>query len=170
MTRPYTSPQPDSGQSSSPRSGARRTAAFLVASLIVALLLIVQFVFGMFVNLFVNIPADHPGAHPAGYFSGVVRSVGWALGDGTLWLTLHAALGLLLVLGAAWVVVLSLRAAVPFGRTLSVIGLLAILGAGFNGGSFLNYNNDISSMIMAGLFAVALASYVIGLFMGRRIA
>jgi hypothetical protein len=49
----------------------------------------------------------------------------------------------------------------------SIVGVLAIIGAGFNGASFLNYGHDFSSMIMAGLFAVALGSYLTGLYAGR---
>ncbi len=60
-----------------------------------------QFFFGMITNLYVVIPADHPGAGAHDYFSGVVSSVGWALSAGPSgWLSLHAALGLLLALGA----------------------------------------------------------------------
>jgi hypothetical protein len=40
---------------------------------------------------------------------------------------------------------------------LSVLGALAIVGAGFNGVSFLNYGHAFSSLIMAGLWALALA-------------
>ena len=47
----------------------------------------------------------------------------------------------------------------------SVLGALAILGAGFNGMSFLNYGHDFSSMIMAGLWALALACYLTGMFL-----
>jgi drug/metabolite transporter (DMT)-like permease len=46
----------------------------------------------------------------------------------------------------------------------SILGALFILGAAFNGASFLNFNDDLSSMIMAGLFAAALACYVVVLF------
>ncbi|HEV7169058.1 MAG TPA: hypothetical protein VGN49_13955 [Micrococcaceae bacterium] len=46
---------------------------------------------------------------------------------------------------------------------------MPILGAGFNGGSFLNYGEDFSSMIMASLFAVATGSYASGVYLlGRR--
>jgi hypothetical protein len=48
--------------------------------------------------------------------------------------------------------------------TTAAIGALAMLGAGFNGGSYLNYHEDFSSMIMASLFAVAVIAYVVGLW------
>jgi hypothetical protein len=50
----------------------------------------------------------------------------------------------------------------------SVLGALAITGAAFNGASFLNYGQAFSSMIMAGLWALALACYVTSLFCAAR--
>jgi hypothetical protein len=49
-----------------------------------------------------------------------------------------------------------------------VLGALAILGAAFNGVSFLNYGHAFSSMIMAGLWALALACYLTGMFLAAR--
>jgi hypothetical protein len=46
----------------------------------------------------------------------------------------------------------------------AVLGFLFVLGAGFNGASFLNYREDFSSMIMASLFALAVLAYVSLLF------
>jgi hypothetical protein len=40
-----------------------------------------------------------------------------------------------------------------------------VLGAGFNGGSFLNYHEDFSSMLMATGFAIAVAAYATGLYL-----
>jgi hypothetical protein len=39
------------------------------------------------------------------------------------------------------------------------LGALCILGAGFNGGSFLDYNANLSSYLMALLFAAAVLCY-----------
>jgi hypothetical protein len=50
----------------------------------------------------------------------------------------------------------------------SVLGALAITGAAFNGISFVNYGQAFSSMIMAGLWAVALACYLTSLFYAAR--
>jgi hypothetical protein len=43
-----------------------------------------------------------------------------------------------------------------------VAGALAVIGAGFNGASFVDYGHAFSSMIMAGLWALALACYLTG--------
>ncbi|GAA3311355.1 hypothetical protein [Arthrobacter ramosus] len=49
------------------------------------------------------------------------------------------------------------------------MGFVSVLEAGFNGGSFLNYGEDYSSMFMASLFAVATGSYAFGVYLlGRR--
>jgi hypothetical protein len=127
--------------------------------------LIIQFLLGMAVNLFVTVPKNHPGSNPPEYFTGVVQSVTWAVLQGPFLLILHAGLGILLVLSA---VGLLFRAVTLRRKRLiwpTAIGAVAILGAGFNGGSFLNYHEDFSSMIMAGLFAVAVLAYAVGLFL-----
>lgn len=122
-------------------------------------MLIIQFLLGMVVNLFVTIPTNHAGANPPEYFSGVVTSVSWAIFHGGPWLTLHAVWGLLIVLGAAGTMAQAIRMGGGTRITLATLGFIGVLGAGFNGGSFLNYNQDVSSMLMAVGFALATACY-----------
>src|SRR6202162_3458741 len=122
--------------------------------------LIVQFLLGMAVNLFVTIPTDHPGANPPEYFGGVVTSVSWAILHGGLWLTLHAVWGLLLVLAALGTLVQAIGLRGGGRITLAALGFVGVLAAGFNGGSFLNYRQDFSSMLMAVGFALAMSAYV----------
>jgi hypothetical protein len=43
-----------------------------------------------------------------------------------------------------------------------------VIGAAFNGTSFLMYNHDFSSLIMAGLFALGLGTYLTGIFYASR--
>jgi hypothetical protein len=131
----------------------------------IVVVLQVQFLLGMAVNLFVMIPTQHPGARPPEYFGGVVQSVSWAILQGPPLLILHASLGLLLVLAAAGVAIRAWRSGGGMVRWTTVLGALFILAAGFNGGSFLNYNEDFSSMIMAALFALAVVSYALALAM-----
>lgn len=146
----------------------RRSRALATASLTALLALLIQFLLGMGVNLFVKIPADHPGANPSGYFSGLVQSVGWAVSQGPLLLAAHAGFGLLLVLASASLIVQGAMTARPGLMVATVVGFLGTLGAGFNGGSFLNYNADISSMLMAAGFALASAGYSMALFLVMR--
>jgi hypothetical protein len=130
--------------------------------------LIIQFLVGMAVNLFVTIPTDHPGAKPPEYFSGVAQSVTWAILHGHVLLQIHAVLGLLLVLNAFGLLVAAIRSRARDLIWVTSLGFLGVLGAGFNGGSFLNYNEDFSSMLMAALFAWAVIAYAVGLFVTGR--
>jgi len=74
----------------------------------------------------------------------------------------HAAFGLALVLASFAAVALTWRQGGRVAVALSVLGGLAIVGAAFNGVSFLNYGYAFSSMIMSGLWALALACYLVG--------
>ena len=127
--------------------------------------LVAQFLLGMATNLFVQVPLDHPGARPPEYFSGVVQSVFWAILHGpSIWLVLHAVWGLLLVASGFRLLYTAIRSHHRPAIMTAVIGALAMLGAGFNGGSYLNYHEDFSSMIMASFFAIAVTAYAIGLW------
>jgi hypothetical protein len=132
----------------------RRTLAVALA------MLIVQFLLGMAVNLFVTIPTNHPGANPPEYFGGVVTSVQWAILHGGLWLTLHAVWGLVLALASVGALVQAIRLGGGGRITLTALGVVGVLGGGFNGGSFLNYNQNFSSMLMAVGLALAMSAYV----------
>ena len=130
--------------------------------------LIVQFLLGIAVNLFVTIPTSHPGANPPEYFGGVVQSVTWAILHGHVLLQIHAVLGLLLVLNALGLLLAAIRSRMRDLIWVTSLGLFGVLAAGFNGGSFLNYNQDFSSMIMATFFAWAVIAYMVGLFLTGR--
>jgi hypothetical protein len=139
------------------------------ASLLVTLVtLVAQFLLGMAVNLFVVIPKDHPGSNPPEYFSGVAQSVTWAILHGQLFLVLHVVLGLVLAVNAVGLLIRAIQ-----WRTRSMLlttgfGAIGVIGAGFNGGSYLNYHEDFSSMIMSAGFAVAVVSYLAGLYLLPR--
>src|ERR1700680_4847912 len=107
---------------------------------------IIQFLLGMAVNLFVKIPLDHPGANPPEYFSGVAQSVTWAILHGHVLLVLHASLGLILVLNAFGLLIAAIRMRARNLITVTSFGAFGVLAAGFNGGSYLNYHEDFSSM------------------------
>ena len=122
-----------------------------------------QFLAGMLLNLFVTIPTNHPGRNAADYFSGGFHGLVWALsGHGGWELSFHIYLAVLLVLGS---VSLFIRAVTEHDKRWSIVGAIAALftvGAFFNGLSFINYNHDISSMIMATCWLVAVGSLVFG--------
>jgi hypothetical protein len=130
--------------------------------------LMIQFLLGMAVNLFVTIPTSHPGANPPEHFGGVVQSVTWAILHGQILVILHASLGLLLVLNALGLLVAAIRVRQRDLITVTAFGLSGVLAAGFNGGSFLNYDQDFSSMLMATFFAIAVVAYAVGLLVTGR--
>jgi hypothetical protein len=137
--------------------------------MILAILLIVQFFVGMITNLYVAVPAHHPGAGAKNFFDGAPRSVAWAVSSAPAWLAVHAALGLALALASILFIVTAVRARDRMWIWLSVVGCLLLIGAGFNGASFLVFGHDFSSLIMAGLFALTLGTYLAGIYVaGRR--
>lgn len=129
------------------------------------LLVLVQTAVGMIVNLYVSVPAHHPGAHPSNYVSGSVRSVGWAIGHSAVALVIHACLGLALVVVVIWVAVRSRALHRRAVFAWSVLAAALVIGAGFNGASFLDFANDINSLIMALLALGALACYAVALLL-----
>ncbi len=140
----------------------------LAVNVIACVLLLVQYLLGMVTNLYVVLPARHPGARAASYFSGVTAGVSWLISSGPAWAAAHAAFGLALAVAAVAAVALTWRSGGRAGRVLAVLGALTIIGAGFNGASFLNYNDAVSSLIMAALWALALACYLAGAVLAVR--
>ena len=129
---------------------------------ITLLLLAAQFLIGMVVNLYVQVPSVHPGAQASEYFTGVVQGIGWVLVHGTLALWIHTVIGLLLVLASFILLGLAIASRQRVWIITSVLGWMGILGAGFNGASFLNYGHDFSSLIMSTGFLLAVISYTVG--------
>src|SRR5215469_4309869 len=140
----------------------------LAVSITTLVLLLVQFLLGMAVNLGVVLPAHHPGAAASSYFAGVASGLGWVISSGPAWVAAHSAFGLALGVAALAAIALTWRTGSRTERTMSVLGLLFIIGAGFNGASFLNYGHAASSFMMAALWALATACYVTGAVLAAR--
>lgn len=150
--------------SARPASAAR----LLAADFATCVLLLIQFLLGMTANLFTKIPDRHPGAGSGDYFAGAAAGLAWVVAHGPGWVAVHAAFGLALIAQVSVVVVLARRHGTRADLAVAVVGALAVVGAGFNGISFLNYGHDFSSMIMAALWAVALGCYLTGLLLVAR--
>jgi hypothetical protein len=128
-------------------------------------LLVVQSGIGMAANLYVIIPNHHSGAHPSNYFSGSVRSVGWAISSGAAILVVHAVVGFALVVMVFNTIIRLAKLRRRSINTWAVLGALFVIGAGFNGASFLDFNNNISSLLMALLAFASIICYVVVLFL-----
>jgi hypothetical protein len=143
--------------------------ALRIFTIITLLLLEIQFFVGMLVNLFVQVPSVHPGANAANYFMGVVQGVAWAVEQSPPALLIHASLGLLLVLASCILVGLAIASRRGGWIVLSILGWIGVVGAGFNGASFINYGHDFSSLLMSTGFLLANISYILGIaFAGGR--
>jgi len=154
-------PSDTGGQAS--ETGSAQTLRWTL--LIAVLLVVLQAGIGVAVNLYVAIPAHHPGASPANYFTGSFHSVVWAMSHGRAALAAHAVLGVGLAVFALGAAVQAVRVGGRSVAAWSVLGALLVIGAGFNGASFVDFNHDISSLIMAVLALAAIASYVVALFL-----
>ncbi len=121
---------------------------------------LVQFLLGMGLNLFVTLSRHHPGTTGSNYFTRSFASVVWGLSHFGL-LPIHVGVGIVLFLGGARLAESAFRAPRLRVRTYSVVGALAVLAAGFNGASFLDFNFDLNSMLMAVLFAIATMAFAL---------
>jgi hypothetical protein len=144
------------------------TRQLRISFLFALVMLIAQFLLGVAVNLFVKIPASHPGSNPPEYFSGVAQSVTWAILNGHILLSIHAGFGLVLVIAAVGTLIQAIGNRRRGIVVSAVFGFIGVLAAGFNGGSFLNYREDFSSMLMATGFAIAVVSYSVGLYIASE--
>lgn len=147
---------------SSHRSTRRTASARLrTFTLFTLLLLNLQFFIGMLVNLYIQVPAIHPGANSSNYFPGVVQGIVWAMVSSPLALLVHVALGLLLGVASFILIGLTIASRRPSWIILSVLGWVGVVGAGFNGASFLNYGHDLSSLLMSTGYVLAMISYTL---------
>ncbi len=144
-------------------------AALSRMTLATAILVVIQMAIGMVVNLYVSVASHHPGAKPANYFAGSFHSVAWAIGSGPVALAIHASLGLALVAIALALAVRAVVARAGWVAFASVLAAALVIGAGFNGASFLDFGYNVSSLIMALLALAALTCYLVsGYLLGSR--
>jgi hypothetical protein len=148
------------------RTGGAERAFRTLAALTLALLAS-QFLAGMVVNLFVQVPTSHPGTNAANYFVGVVQGIAWAVTHGAVALQIHVIIGLSLFLASLALLALAIAARRRACIIAAVFGWLGIMGAAFNGASFINYGHDFSSLFMATGFLIAVISYALGYYQTR---
>ena len=145
-------------------AAARLWRAALTVQLI---LLAAEFVAGMAGNLYARLPAVHPGSVRAGtdYFTDLGQAERWVTASGPPMLQVHVLLSLLIGVVAIALVVIVARAGGRGRAFVAWAGLVVIVGAGFNGGSFLIFGDgdSLASFAMALLFLLAVVSYAAGL-------
>jgi hypothetical protein len=130
-------------------------------------LVLIQAGIGMYVNLYVTIPLKHPGANPpfSHYLGASMHSLAWAISHGSQTLVLHAVLGLALAAGVIATAVYAIFLRRWGIGILSVVGGLMVILAGFKGLSFLDFQNNSSSIFMALLAFGSIACYAAILYL-----
>jgi hypothetical protein len=120
------------------------------SSLAVLVLIVTEYLIGIYVSLYVTVPkADH-GA-----------GLGGTISAGPAILSIHAAVGLLLAIGALGVLVQAIRGR-RWGMTaLAAAGALALAFASVAGASFTSTGDTADSMAMAVMTGIALLCYAV---------
>ena len=130
-----------------------------------------QFIAGMTLNLFVTLPKKHPGDTGKEYFARSGHSLVWSMsGGGGLALTIHTYIALALFLGSVTLLVRCIRARNKLWIWCSSLATFFTLAALFNGLSFVNYNENFSSMIMATGWLIAVSALIFGLIKSAKTA
>ncbi len=125
-------------------------------NLAVLILVLIEYGIGMYVNLYVGVPkSDHGG------------SIGTAISNGPVTISVHAVLGLLLALGALAVLVQAVIARKWAIVILSVVGVFAMVFASLAGTTFVSTGDVADSMAMAVMTGVALLCYGLNLYVLR---
>ncbi len=121
-------------------------------------LLIVQVGVGVAVNLYATVPRGD-------LHKGVGSALGRAISKGPVGLSLHAVLGLLLVVFAISIIIRGATMRRTPLLLLGVVGLLALAGAAMSGAAFVDKPTNAGSMSMTVLAGVATLAYVLILYL-----
>jgi hypothetical protein len=156
-------PAAQTGTGSGTASGTSRSAAAPLterlrrASFGMVCALLIQYGLGVGVSLFVNVPDKDKG-------KGTGAAFGNAFSNGPAALAAHAGIGLLLIINVIVVLVLAIRTKTAWAMATSIIGFLSVIGAAFAGAAFVDKGQNSASMTMAVLTGVAIACYVVNLY------
>jgi hypothetical protein len=121
-------------------------------------ILLLEYGLGIWVNLYGQLPASDNGASlPAGF--------GRAVADGPIGLSVHAVLGLVLILSAVTAVVRSFLARRPVLVGAAIAGLAAVVIAALSGARFVGHGTNATSMSMAIAAGIAIGAYAFMLFL-----
>ncbi len=129
-------------------SQASRLARVRMASFGAVTMLIIEFILGIIYNLYGTAPT---ATKSIGLFSSPV-------------LALHVVVGILLFIAAVMLLVRAIGTRHRLTISLSVLGLVGIVAAGFAGLGFTSKGAAGASPGMALAFAVSLASYIVIIF------
>ncbi len=142
--------------------GPDQAARLRRAAFAMAILLLVQYALGIALNLYVRLPAKDAGGNIG---SGFTRAVA----NGPASVSIHAVLGVLLVVNALVILVRSLQAGAHLVSALAVLGAASLVGAAVTGASFVTASRSGASMGMAMAWGVGLLCYLVIVYvLGER--
>ena len=140
-----------------PRIGGAALPSIRRASFAMAVLLLVQFGLGIGVNLFTTLPRKDNGA-----------GLGGAIANGPAAVSIHAVLGLSLIVIALALIIRAVTTRHGGIIALAVLGMAALTSAAINGTRFVGTGQNGASMAMALAWAVAMLCYLSLLFVTGR--
>lgn len=132
----------------------RRVTGLRRASLAAFVILLIQYGIGVYVNLYATVPAGDDG-----------KDIGTAISNGPAALSVHAVLGILLILAALGLLIQAVTARHWAVLAAAAIALIAIVGAAAEGARFVSQGAADASMTMAVLTGVALLCYGTALYL-----
>jgi hypothetical protein len=142
---------------------AARVRGLRANSFAAVVILVVEYGLGMWVNLYGQLPASDQGASIA---TGFARSIY----KGPVGLSVHALLGVVLIISALTAVVRAVLVRRPALIGVTAVGLVAVVAAAFSGASFVGDGSNGSSMGMAVAAGAAIAAYALALLLSAGTA
>lgn len=147
-----------SRQATYPEPNANAVRALRGSSFAMVVLLLIEYGLGMWVNLYGQLPASDHGASLA---TGFAR----AITDGPVGLSIHAVLGVVLIVSTISALVRSIAVRRPALIAATAVGLAAVVVAASSGARFVGSGDNAASMSMALAAGVAIGAYVLVLFL-----
>lgn len=140
--------------STRPITSAKAVRGLRTNSFAALMILLVEYGLGTWVNLYGRLPASDHGASLAAGF-------GRAVAHGPIGLSIHAVLGVALVISAATALARSILVRRVMLIALTSAGLLSVAAAALSGASFVGNGNNAWSMTMAVAAGTAIGAYAL---------
>jgi len=141
---------------------ATRVRGLRANSFAAVVILVVEYGLGMWVNLYGQLPASDHGASIAAGFARAIYK-------GPVGLSVHAVLGVILIVSALTAVVRAVLVRRTALISATAVGLAAMVMAAISGSRFVGDGSNSSSMGMAVATGVAVAAYALVLFLSARL-
>jgi hypothetical protein len=140
------------------RQAAARMTGLRANSFAAIVILLIEYGLGVWVSLYGHLPASDHGVSIATGFA-------QAVSEGPAGLSIHAVLGVILVISAVTAAVRAALVRRPVMVGATAVGLAAIVAAALSGASFVGDGSNGASMSMAVAAGVAIGAYALVLLL-----